>query len=45
MKPILIYLLFLVVAAATAQDIGLQLYSLRNQIPGNVEATLKMVKS
>jgi len=28
-----------------AQDIGLQLYSVRNQIPGNVEETLKTIKS
>ncbi len=45
MKPILTYLLPLFLSCATAQDIGLQLYSLRDQIPGNVEATLKMVKS
>jgi sugar phosphate isomerase/epimerase len=45
MKPFLTFLLFVFFLSAIAQDIGLQLYSLRNQIPANVEANLTMIKS
>ncbi len=45
MKKILITLLLAIFISATAQEIGLQLYSVRKQIPGNVEATLKQIKA
>src|SRR5688572_12206425 len=44
MKLLSIVLLF-VATCLNAQEIGIQLYSVRNQIPGNVEATLRQIKS
>jgi sugar phosphate isomerase/epimerase len=38
-------ILFLLAAGSYAQEIGLQLYSVRNQIKGNVEPTLATIKS
>ena len=46
MKLLSTFLLAIVVSISSlAQEIGIQLYSVRNQIPGNVEATLKQIKS
>lgn len=44
-KPVFFLLLCLSVYSARSQKIGLQLYSVRNQIDGNVEATLRTIKS
>lgn len=44
-KPIVYLLLCLAFYSSYSQEIGLQLYSVRNQINGNVEATLRTIKS
>jgi sugar phosphate isomerase/epimerase len=45
MKSFLAFLFFIMLASAHAQKIGLQLYSVRNQIPNNVEATLRQIRA
>lgn len=45
MKQFFTPLLLFLLVTANAQKIGLQLYSVRNQIPNNVEATLTKIKS
>ncbi len=44
-KLIFVFLLHLACSAATAQEIGIQLHSLRDQFKKDVQGTMKMVKS
>src|SRR5215831_3557934 len=44
-KLILSFFLFSCVASVNAQTIGLQLYSLRDQLPKDVPGTLALIKS
>jgi sugar phosphate isomerase/epimerase len=45
MKHRLTFLMFIASMACFAQEIGIQLYSVRNQNPADIKATLAMIKS